>query len=571
MRRFSILALSLSLLSWLGAVPHCSGMQLRPDPKVTLQVKDASFSARNTALVSDASELDLLQKGYVVIGRVSADWRLAPSEIDQSRQTPAPAVVAEAKQVMAKAAAASGGDLIRLPQSEVDRDFDKTSVERCHDVTIPGKETVITTYKRDGSFEQRHVSGKPKTETVCKLEEGTDFNKPFYSLKAAAAVWRLEPEMARQLIAASEGNEAAIQAAEAKGFAVPRSSLFMAIETGDISRVTQLLNRGARLNVLLPDGQDPTNEYRQRATPLHWAAFANQTQVARLLLDRGADVNARDNADKTPLQYALWDDKYLFKEKSGPMAELATLLLTHGANPNVYDKDHHTPLYGAIRGANVEMVRVLLEHGADPSLKDGSGSSGQTALGVAKAWRKVTFDSEHRSQFSDGNSQVPQLDQIIALLSSPAVSADTSGWKRYSYAEDRFSITSPFKPDFKEVSQGYLETHNYNITLDGGRSLLLSVTDTGQGDRLKPKRALATARDSFAKNLNVKVISEKEIRLAEHPGIEFEAQGTQWHVRCRIYAVGGVFFHLFSIGPANTPVAPETDRVFDSLALFESK
>src|SRR5262245_60949520 len=126
MRRLSILSLSFSLLSWLGAVPHCSGMQSRPEPKVTLQVKDPSFSARNTALTSDASELELLQKGYVVIGRVAAEWRLAPSELDESGRIAAPAVVAEAKQVMAKAAAASGGDLIRLSQSEVDRDFDKT-------------------------------------------------------------------------------------------------------------------------------------------------------------------------------------------------------------------------------------------------------------------------------------------------------------------------------------------------------------------------------------------------------------------------------------------------------------
>src|SRR5262249_29376107 len=158
-----------------------------------------------------------------------------------------------------------------------------------------------------------------------------------------------------------------------------------------------------------------------------------------------------------------------------------------------------------IQGANVEMVRVLLERGADPSLKDGPGSSGQTALGVAKSWLNAQIELNRISR--EGSKNENELNQIIALLSGPVVSADASDWKRYSFAQDRFSIASPFKPDLQAVPQGNLETHNYNITLDGGRALLLSVTDTKEGDRLKPKRALATARDSFAKNLNVKVTS----------------------------------------------------------------
>jgi ankyrin repeat protein len=39
--------------------------------------------------------------------------------------------------------------------------------------------------------------------------------------------------------------------------------------------------------------------------PLHYAAVSKQTEIARLLLANGADVNARTHADFTPLHLAM--------------------------------------------------------------------------------------------------------------------------------------------------------------------------------------------------------------------------------------------------------------------------
>ena len=55
-------------------------------------------------------------------------------------------------------------------------------------------------------------------------------------------------------------------------------------------------------------------------TPLHWAAFRGRNEVAEFLIAEGADVNAKNQADATPLDKAI-----SFKQ-----TEIADLLRKHG-------------------------------------------------------------------------------------------------------------------------------------------------------------------------------------------------------------------------------------------------
>jgi ankyrin repeat protein len=65
-------------------------------------------------------------------------------------------------------------------------------------------------------------------------------------------------------------------------------------------------------------------------TPLHWAVFAGNTEVAALLIQEGADVNARDVNQKTPLHWAA----------SRGMTEVAALLIEKGADVNALNGKH---------------------------------------------------------------------------------------------------------------------------------------------------------------------------------------------------------------------------------------
>jgi ankyrin repeat protein len=141
---------------------------------------------------------------------------------------------------------------------------------------------------------------------------------------------------------------------------------------------------------------DPIRRYVVAGdTALHIAAAAYQADLARELIRAGAPVDARNRFGDEPLHAAAvgapgsrwWN----------PSAQAATIvcLIQSGANPNAADKREVTPLHKAVRTRCAGAVRTLLEHGADPTRKNKSGSTpmvlatqntgrGGTGLPIAK-------------------------------------------------------------------------------------------------------------------------------------------------------------------------------------------
>ena len=95
--------------------------------------------------------------------------------------------------------------------------------------------------------------------------------------------------------------------------------------------------------------------FDRKETPLHVALRQGHVEVARVLLEHGADTEARDDDDRTPL---LWASQFRH-------VELAQVLLEHGADTEARDKDNYSPLERATQNGHVELAQVLLEHGAD--------------------------------------------------------------------------------------------------------------------------------------------------------------------------------------------------------------
>jgi len=107
------------------------------------------------------------------------------------------------------------------------------------------------------------------------------------------------------------------------------------------------------VTALLKSATDPNQRNEMNATALMYAAAFSSPECLRLLLDRGAQVNASSADGSTALMWAAGDTTKI------------RLLLEHGAEVNARTKDGTTALVTAARRENIEASRLLLAHGAD--------------------------------------------------------------------------------------------------------------------------------------------------------------------------------------------------------------
>ena len=90
----------------------------------------------------------------------------------------------------------------------------------------------------------------------------------------------------------------------------------------------------------------------------------NLPGVVEMLLTLGADVNERDEFQRTPLILAA----------SRGYAKTVRVLLAHGADVNAQDEQGSTALHEVLGdNPNPDILRDLLAHGADPNRPDGEG------------------------------------------------------------------------------------------------------------------------------------------------------------------------------------------------------
>ena len=126
---------------------------------------------------------------------------------------------------------------------------------------------------------------------------------------------------------------------------------------------------------------------------LHWATMNNHTELAKMLIDAGADLNAKDKSEETSLHKAISYNlpeivkmlidagadlnatKYnkqtpLHSVASKDFIEIANMLIDAGADLNAEDKDKQTPLHYAVTYYEKAIVKILIDAGAKLDVQD---------------------------------------------------------------------------------------------------------------------------------------------------------------------------------------------------------
>ena len=140
------------------------------------------------------------------------------------------------------------------------------------------------------------------------------------------------------------------------------------------------------------------------------AADSGDLENVKALLTQGADVNARDTEQRTPLILAAQADE----------APIIRVLLAHGAAINATDNDGNTPLHDAADEGFVQAAKLLLDKGANYRIKNHYGSTPLWLTGrgespaspaenkaIAKSIRqRMAYDKRHKH---DGAKRVNRV------------------------------------------------------------------------------------------------------------------------------------------------------------------
>lgn len=347
-----------------------------------------------------------------------------------------------------------------------------------------------------------------------------------------------------------------------------QTAMMWAAAEGHLEVVRVLLDAGANPNL-----QARVSELTKRANAdfpsggfaaLHWAARNGDEPLIRLLLNKGADINVRNGDSSTPMMLAIVNDRFDiaklllelgadpndgslyyitemrdattdWRARDGTVfradhpnklsaLDLTQALLVAGADPNLpFSGQMHnasmccdtkadaTPFYRAAVAADVEGLKLMLAHGADTEWKP--------ALPEPKKVEGVEGEEEEEMPMAMGNQGKSAL--MVAITGGKGVGV-AGGPNDLRYGLPEFRETANRKP-FDAVKVLLEAGANVNVADPKGATALHIAANTGE---LNIVRALvAKGAELNAKNMDdqtpLEFVRKAEPRKAT-PGFFFQ-------------------------------------------------
>ena len=193
-----------------------------------------------------------------------------------------------------------------------------------------------------------------------------------------------------------------------------------AADVGDTAKAEALLAAGANIETTAScvNVMERANASRMRPvdincggggrTPLHRAACNGHTTMVDMLLEKGANIEAKDTNGVTPLYWASHEGH----------TGTAEALLAKGADIEAKDNDGFTPLHRASFQGHTGTMTALLDSGADTSLKN---KAGETAHDLA--YETVADDAALMTRLVPVNPAVTAATAALKMRSTLGLDA----------------------------------------------------------------------------------------------------------------------------------------------------
>ena len=274
-----------------------------------------------------------------------------------------------------------------------------------------------------------------------------------------------------------------------------QTALMWAAAQGHVGVVSALVNAGADLDarskerprLMFADATNGgafdqgINELLGGFSPLLFAAREGHTDVARLLLDAGAEINGVAANGTSPLVVAA---------HSGH-SDMAQMLIEKGADTNLIGAGYNA-LHAAILRGDLDTVVALLKHGADPDTRLQKPNPVQRA---SEDWALKTPLVGATPFWIAANFREAEIMRALANGGADPMLANQEQWSRPRERADRASYTP-------QVIGGFASTVQAAITGDStrGRFYVQPNSDPAGEERLALAAVIAAA--DLGVNLN---------------------------------------------------------------------
>jgi ankyrin repeat protein len=168
--------------------------------------------------------------------------------------------------------------------------------------------------------------------------------------------------------------------------------LILSVRQEDAKETQKLIDQGADVNAVSQYGGQ---------TPLMFAAAYGKIETMKLLIEHGADVNARDNNMGTPIMYAT-QQMYEKSEKT------ILLLVDKGANINAIDSEGNTAL---MKSGSADINNLLITKGANVNITNNAGKTYEQIIIDDRLGRKTESKDQLSSKgWKEGSSSIDTED-----------------------------------------------------------------------------------------------------------------------------------------------------------------